>query len=606
MTTQYSAGTPVTSSSPGKEIIATPWIALPVDWLIAYLRWPWLAVALALVWLNPGADPETFFYVYIIAGLAAFHNMLQTATLYFRFHRSWMRVVGVMVDLGVAGLIILIAGSQSNPLLPVAIFPALCAALGIGIVGGLSAVVPMALVYVGSATIRQQFNSLADIYTLISHIVLLGVVVGVAGLLRSGSQTGAKGGNFPLIGAPAKELEQLRRAYRHATVVRQMATTLSATLSYERVLRTMLELSMIAISESDAINPSLVGLVMLFEQEGNFEQLRVYAGRNIPRADENRLVSGRSELIAQAVSNAEPRIAGDVSDDPVLSQLLSMREIKSVLCVPLRAGLDTFGVVVLGSTLPGFFNAEHAELLSTFCHQASLALKNAQLYQNLQLEQRRILEKESEARHKLARELHDGPTQSISAIAMRLNYVRMMIEKQQPLDKVVEEMSQIEELARKTTQEIRMMLFTLRPVILETRGLVAALRQYAERLRQTDGLNVRVDAQGYRGQLEKEAEGVIFSIVEEAIGNVKKHAKARNVLIRLWIEDHLLCVEIQDDGVGFDAEAARLRREVGHMGLLNMEDRAEYLGGHFAIESQPGAGTCVRLEIPLHRWSKVS
>ncbi|MGQ9500903.1 MAG: GAF domain-containing sensor histidine kinase [Anaerolineae bacterium] len=603
MTTQYPSAMP---SPSGKEVIATPQIALPVDWLIAYLRWPWLAVALVLIWLNPKVDPDLFLYVYIIAGLAAFHNMLQTAALYFHFYQFWMRIMGIVVDLGVAGLIILIAGSQSNPLLPIAIFPVLCAALSLGILGGLSAVAPMALVYVGSAAINQHLNSLVDIYTLVSHIVLLTVVAGVAGLLRAGNETGVKGGNIPLIGAPSKELEQLRRAYRHATVVRQMATTLSATLSYERVLRTMLELSMIAISESDEINPSLLGLVMLFEQEGNFEQLRVYAGRNIPRVDENQTVSGRSELIAQVVYNAEPRITGDISSDAVFSQLLCMREIKSVLCVPLRAGLDTFGVVVLGSSIPGFFNAEHAELLSTFCHQASLALKNAQLYQNLQLEQRRILEKESEARHKLARELHDGPTQSISAIAMRLNYVRMMIEKQQAPDKVVEEVSQIEELARKTTQEIRMMLFTLRPVILETRGLVAALRQYAERLRQTDGLNVRVDAQGYRGQLEKEAEGVIFSIVEEAISNVKKHAKARNVLIHLRVEDHLLRIEIQDDGVGFDAEAARLRREAGHMGLLNMEDRAEYLGGRFSIESQPGAGTCVRLEIPLHRWNTVS
>jgi signal transduction histidine kinase len=516
-----------------------------------------------------------------------------------------MRITGIVIDLVVAGLIILAAGSQANPLLPIAIFPVLCAALSFGLVGGLPAVVPVALVYVGSAAIQRHLESLPDIYALINHIALLAAVAGVAGLMRPGNATGAREGIITLGGAPSSELEQLRRAYRHATVVRQMATTLSATLSYERVLRTMLELSMIAISESDEINPSLVGLIMLFAQESNFEQLQVYAGRNIPRVDENRTVSGKSEIIAQVVYSAEPYITEEVTNDPVFSQLLCMREIKSVLCVPLRAGLDTFGVVVLGSSVPGFFNAEHAELLSTFCHQASLALKNAQLYQNLQLEQRRILEKESEARHKLARELHDGPTQSISAIAMRLNYVRMMIEKQQAPEKVMEEVVQIEEMARKTTQEIRMMLFTLRPVILETRGLVAALRQYAERLRQTDGLNVHVDAQGYRGQLEKEAEGVIFSIVEEAIGNVKKHAKARNVLIRLRIEDHLLKMEVQDDGVGFDAEAARRRREAGHMGLLNMEDRAEYLGGHLTIESQPGAGTCVRLEIPLHRWSTV-
>jgi signal transduction histidine kinase len=306
------------------------------------------------------------------------------------------------------------------------------------------------------------------------------------------------------------------------------------------------------------------------------------------------------------VYGAEPCISEDARRDPVLAQLLCTREASSALCVPLRAGFDVFGVVVLASPQAGYFNNEHADLLSTFCHQAALALKNAQLYQNLQSEQRRILEKEAEARHKLARELHDGPTQSMSAIVMRLNYARKMIEKNQPSDQVAEEVTKIEEMARVATQEVRMMLFTLRPVILETRGLVAALQQYADRLRQADNLNVQVDAQRYGGQIDTEGEGVIFAVIEEAVGNAKKHARAKTVVIRLRVEDQLFWAEVQDDGIGFDAEPARRRREAGHMGLLNMEDRTEYLGGSFSIESHPGAGTRVRLEIPLQRWRAAS
>ena len=254
----------------------------------------------------------------------------------------------------------------------------------------------------------------------------------------------------------------------------------------------MLDLSLIALNEEGQLDVSPVGLVMLFESEGNYEELRVHTGRNIPRNDENQVVSGRSGLIARAVYSAEPSITEEASSDPVLSQLSCMRDARSAVCVPLRAGFDIFGVLVLASPEPDCFHAEYGELLSTFCHQASLALKNAQLYQELQREQRRILEKEAESRQKLARELHDGPTQTISAIAMRLNFARMMTEKNQPRQEIAGEIQQIEDLARKTTEEVRTMLFTLRPVVLETRGLVAALRQYADRLRKTDILNVQV------------------------------------------------------------------------------------------------------------------
>jgi signal transduction histidine kinase len=282
-----------------------------------------------------------------------------------------------------------------------------------------------------------------------------------------------------------------------------------------------------------------------------------------------------------------------------------MQSIRSAICAPLRAGFEIFGVVLFASPNLNYFHEEHVQLLTTLCNQGIIALRNAQLYQDLQSEQRKILAKEAEARHKLARELHDGPTQTISAIAMRLNFVRVMLKKEQDATKVEAEVAKIEDLARKTTQEVRTMLFTLRPVVLETQGLGAALEQYADRLRQTDELNIEVDPGKYDSQLDKEAESVVFSVVEEAVGNVKKHANANRVLVRLRVEGDTFSVEIQDDGAGFDAEATQRRREAGHMGLLNMQERAELMGGRFTIQSQPGAGTRVRLDIPLRRWSGV-
>jgi signal transduction histidine kinase len=384
-----------------------------------------------------------------------------------------------------------------------------------------------------------------------------------------------------------------------------MASTLSATLNYKRVLKTMLDMGVMGLVEVTGPDTSLVGLILLFEQEGNPERLKVHAGRNIPRSDENRVVAGQNGLVARVIYTAEPAITDQVSNDSVLSQFISMQNARSAIAAPLRAGFDTFGVVLFASSKRDYFKDDHRELLTTFCNQAVIALKNAQLYEDLQAEQRKILEKESEARHKLARDLHDGPTQTISAVAMRLNFIRMMLKKQQHYDKVEAEVAKVEELMRKTTHEVRTMLFTLRPVVLETQGLAAALEHYAERLRQSEELNMEVDADGYDGQLAKQAEGVVFSVVEEAVGNAKKHAHASRIAVRLSADDHMFTVEIHDDGVGFDIGEAQRRRESGHLGLLNIEERAELIGGRYSIQSQPGAGTLVRLDIPLRQWGNV-
>ena len=586
-----------------KQVTTAGWESLSLDWIISYLRWPWLGVAFLMVWLNPDLAPGSLLPLCWIIGFAALHNLAHVAALYTHFHGPRARAAGIFLDVLVATATVLATGGWNSHLLPAVLFPVLAASISFGLLAGLAAVAPITVIYAASVAINRDLMHVHDLYLLGANLVVLAGAACVVSLLSHGSVPRTSGDAPPTSGT--EELDRLRRANKRATVVREMATTLSATLSYARVLRTMLDLSLIAMNESDSVDTSLVGLVLLFEQEGNFEELRVRAGRNMPRVDEDRVLSGKSDMITRAVYGAEPCISEDARHDPVLAQLLCTREASSALCVPLRAGFDVFGVVVLASPQAGYFNTEHADLLSTFCHQAALALKNAQLYQNLQSEQRRILEKEAEARHKLARELHDGPTQSISAIVMRLNYARKMIEKNQPSDKVAEEVTKIEEMARMATQEVRMMLFTLRPVILETRGLVAALQQYADRLRQADNLNVQVDAQRYGGQIDTETEGVIFAVIEEAVGNAKKHARAKTVVIRLRVEDQLFWAEVQDDGIGFDAEPAHRRREAGHMGLLNMEDRTEYLGGSFSIESHPGAGTRVRMELPLQRWSAV-
>jgi signal transduction histidine kinase len=256
---------------------------------------------------------------------------------------------------------------------------------------------------------------------------------------------------------------------------------------------------------------------------------------------------------------------------------------------------------VVGSPDQTEFATEHVEMLTAVCSQATIALQNAQLYQRLQLEKNRIVEIEENARKKLARDLHDGPTQSIAAIAMRLNYTRKLL--QHDPDKVDNEIAKIEDLARRTTKEIRHMLFTLRPLVLETQGLTAALQQSIQKVHETDStVTIHLEAAKVEDKIDMNTQGVVYYIIEEAVGNARKHARAHNIWVRLKLEPDALIAEIQDDGEGFDVQSITSAYESrGSLGLVNMRERAELVNGELALDSAPGKGTLWTLAVPLHR-----
>jgi signal transduction histidine kinase len=393
------------------------------------------------------------------------------------------------------------------------------------------------------------------------------------------------------------EFERLRIDNERGKLISEMAVTLSSTLNYRKVLRAMIDLAFSAMAEIGTRDESAVGMILLFE--GASGDLTVAAGRNIARNDQGRHVNSEDGLIGRTISTAEATITHNLQKDKTLTSFASLIGCRSAICAPLRAGFTTYGVVLFCSTEPNFYNRDHGKLLTTFCSQAIIALQNAQLFEDLNYEQEKILEKEAEARRKLARDLHDGPTQSIAAIAMRLNFVKMVV-KNQDLEKAYDEIEKIEEIAQRTTQEIRTMLFAMRPVILETQGLIPALTQYVERLNANESFKVSLTNKSYDGQLNQEAEGVVFAIIEEAVGNAKKHAQATAIKIGLLAKNETLYVEIKDNGVGFDVETTQSTYDQRtSLGLINMDERAALVGGQCTIDSALGKGAAVRVQIPF-------
>lgn len=144
------------------------------------------------------------------------------------------------------------------------------------------------------------------------------------------------------------------------------------------------------------------------------------------------------------------------------------------------------------------------------------------------------------------------------------------------------------------------MLFTLRPLLLETEGLAAALEAVINRIRETDKLTVRMVGEEHTEMLNERAQGVIFSVVEEALGNARKYAHASLIDVRFWRESDLFVAQVQDNGVGFDVQDVNDSYSIrGSLGLVNMQERAERIDGSLRIESKPGAGTTVTMVLPL-------
>jgi signal transduction histidine kinase len=299
-------------------------------------------------------------------------------------------------------------------------------------------------------------------------------------------------------------------------------------------------------------------------------------------------------------TNEQPLIVGDVSQDSRWSQEVNPDfQTHSLVAVPLMTPTERIGVVeVLNKQSGQQFDEEDRDILSALAAQAAQAIVNARLYQELEEEKNRMIEIEDQMHKKMARDLHDGPAQGLAAMMMNIEFILRLYEHEP--SKVPEELTQLRQTLSKTLAQVRNTMFELRPVILETQGLQAALKSYVERLLQTEGMNIHLDLVHMEERLPARIERLCFDIVREAVGNVNKHAHAKNTWIVVERRLHDLVVAVRDDGRGFDV--AHIEQEYdsrGSLGLLNMRERSEVLGAKYAIESKPGRGTLVYLLVPM-------
>ncbi len=570
---------------------------LQIDWLISSLRWILLAFVFVIAFLDPThglqSGPPRSFYLLVLLFVSAGYNLVLTLLLVAHLFPRPLPAVTLGVDTLLAMGLITVSGGFDSPMLFFSLFPIITAALRFSAIACVIVTLLISLSYFGLGLFFPSEATAATSFP-------LGKVIGPAVLLLTALVTGLIGERINRSIHEARrqeeheELRRLRTRHQQSRLIFELASTLSATLNYQRVLEAMLDVGEIGLRELEKQTAKLVSIVLLFHGD----KLHVAASHHLPPRDRQTVLAGREGAIAQALSTAEAVLCANPAQDPQLGQFVALHQCQEAMVLPLRAGFESFGAAIFGSPVAGIFSPDYQDLLIALCNQGVVALQNAQLYQSLREEKERIVAVEEEARKKLARDLHDGPTQAVAAIAMRANYTRLLLDKTP--EEVPEELSRIEELARRTTKEIRQMLFTLRPLILETQGLRAALEQYIAKRAETDPLPIHLDAaEGVDQTLSKDQQGMAFYIIEEAISNARKHARANNIWIRMRMEGDVFVAEVQDDGVGFDVSVLeRGYDERGSLGMLNMRERAELAGGSWRIQSAPGKGTRVTLRIP--------
>ncbi|HEX6289186.1 MAG TPA: GAF domain-containing sensor histidine kinase [Herpetosiphonaceae bacterium] len=394
----------------------------------------------------------------------------------------------------------------------------------------------------------------------------------------------------------AQAEQQSAQALAHAEAYRDRMRALyeaAVSLSTSAHPRTVLET---ILNEMVRVVPYQTGAILL--PTGELNEVHVATGRNLQAAEMNARFTVGGGTLGTIIRGGDGGILNNAHAEAELASLPSISGRRAVLLLPLRSARRTYGLALFASDTVQF-DLEQMEMATTLISYGLVVLQNAQLIAEIRTERNNLLAREEEVRKQLNRDLHDGPAQALAAITMTLGFIKRLYEKEP--ERVVPELDKLAQLAQRANHEVRTLLFELRPLVLETQGLLPTLQQYLERFEPNSNTpEIILEGGESIGPLTKRVQGTLFNIVQESVNNAIKHAQAKHIWIRIQKQgdDVLLCV--QDDGKGFDLQSVKASYDQrGSFGLLSLEERARLVGGSAEIISAPGAGTTVRVGVPL-------
>ncbi|MCL5677281.1 MAG: sensor histidine kinase, partial [Firmicutes bacterium] len=206
-----------------------------------------------------------------------------------------------------------------------------------------------------------------------------------------------------------------------------------------------------------------------------------------------------------------------------------------------------------------------------------------------------VIKAQEEERRRVAREIHDGPAQLLANVVLRIDVCQRLVD--QDLQRLRDELHQLKDLVRVSLQDVRKVIFDLRPMALDDLGLVPALRSYLKDYQERSGILPELVVAGQARRFTQAFEVAVFRLVQEALNNVWKHAQAEHAWVVLEFSDAAIRLVVKDDGVGFALSEARSEGS-NRFGLISMRERAELLQGRVQIDTAPKMGTRVSFHIP--------
>lgn len=293
---------------------------------------------------------------------------------------------------------------------------------------------------------------------------------------------------------------------------------------------------------------------------------------------------GQDGVSGHVAKTGEPLLIPDIQYEPRYVPV-DCPESGSAMALPLKVKGVVLGVLTFESTSTHAFDETDLAVMQSLSNLIAVAIENARLYERAQ--QLAALEE----RQKLARELHDSVSQALYGIALGARTARVYLERDPR--QAIEPTEYVMSLAEAGMAEMRALIFELRPESLEKEGLVTALRKQAAALQARHQLQVESHLCD-EPVLPIQTKQAVYRIAQEALHNAAKHACATHLELRLTQNEQGLCLQITDNGVGFDTAQSF----PGHLGLHSMLERAAQIGGTVQVHSKPGNGTCVQLNIP--------
>jgi signal transduction histidine kinase len=352
-----------------------------------------------------------------------------------------------------------------------------------------------------------------------------------------------------------------------------------------------------------------VGGIMLLDETNQTLSYRVYHGLSDKYAGEMRLKLGEG-VAGKVAQSGRAVLLEDISSEPDAARidLISSEGLRAFLSVPLRAKDNVLGVMNVASHVPHRFTKEDVHLLHSIGDQLGTAIEQAILNERLRKARERLrklarqnLVAEEEERRRIARELHDETSQSLSGIALQLEaLIEMYTKSGNPDAQLIAGLKKVQSLTVQVHKEVSRVISNLHPTVLDTLGLVAAARQHAKNTLQPLNINVSVEVKGTEMRFPPDVEAALFRVIQGSVGNIIKHSKAKNASIVLVYHPDEFSLTIRDDGQGFDVSRLTDVEESGRgRGLFSMRERIGFLGGTSGVESNIGAGTTVWAKIPI-------